>query len=317
MIDRPGVAAPGTADALPDAASGALAHCPPALLPFAQLARIDRPIGWQLLLLPCWWGSALAAMASGISPRPLHLILFFVGAVAMRGAGSTFNDLVDRDLDVLVARTRGRPLASGRVTAGAALAFLVVQSLVGLAVLVCFNRFTIGLGLAALLPVAIYPFMKRITHWPQVVLGLAFAWGALVGWSAIMGTLAWPALALYGGAILWTMGYDTIYAMQDIADDEVVGIGSTAIAFGSKVRAGVAWLYGLAVAALSLALAGVAAGPIAWAGLAAFALHLWRQVRRVDPAHADRALALFRSNFNAGLVLFGGLLLQALAGAMA
>ena len=307
----------GTAEALPDAASGALAHCPRALLPFAQLARIDRPIGWQLLLLPCWWGSTLAAIASGTPPRPLHLVLFAIGAIAMRGAGSTFNDLVDRDLDILVARTRGRPLASRRVTAVAALAFLVAQSLVGLAVLLCFNRFTIGLGIAALLPVAVYPFMKRITHWPQMVLGLAFAWGALVGWSAIMGTLAWPAFALYGGAILWTMGYDTIYAMQDIADDEVVGIGSTAIAFGPKVKAGVAWLYGLAVLALSCALAGAAAGPIAWAGLAAFALHLWKQVGRIDPGQADRALKLFQSNRDAGLVLFGGLLLQALAASLA
>ena len=307
----------GTAEALPDAASGALAHCPRALLPFAQLARIDRPIGWQLLLMPCWWGSALAAIASGTPPRPLHLVLFAIGAIAMRGAGSTFNDLVDRDLDILVARTRGRPLASRRVTAVAALAFLMAQSLVGLAVLLCFNRFTIGLGIAALLPVAVYPFMKRITHWPQMVLGLAFAWGALVGWSAIMGTLAWPAFALYGGAILWTMGYDTIYAMQDIADDEVVGIGSTAIAFGPKVKAGVAWLYCLAVVALSCALAGAAAGPIAWAGLAAFALHLWKQVGRIDPGQADRALKLFQSNRDAGLVLFGGLLLQALAASLA
>lgn len=298
-------------EALPDAAAGLYSVWPVALRPFVQLARIDRPIGWQLLLMPCLWGSSLASLATSTPPNPWHLLLFTIGAIVMRGAGSTFNDIVDRDLDRKVERTRDRPMASGRIKARTAFAFLVAQALVGLAVLLCFNGFTIGLGIAALAPVAIYPFMKRITHWPQAVLGLAFAWGALVGWSAIAGFLAWPALALYAGAILWTMGYDTIYAMQDIADDEVVGIGSTAIAFGPKVRQGVAALYGLAVIACAASFVGAGAGPIAWIGLAAFAAHLAWQVTRIGPDDPKLAHALFLSNFTAGLILFSGLLAQA------
>ncbi len=241
-----------------------------------------------------------------------HLALFTVGAIAMRGAGSTFNDLVDRDLDRKVERTRGRPLASGRVGAKAALAFLVALSLVGLAVLLCFNRTTVGLGLAALAPVAVYPFMKRITNWPQFVLGLAFAWGALVGWSATTGSLGWPPLALYAGAILWTMGYDTIYALQDIADDAVVGIGSTAIQFGSHVRGGVARLYGLALAACGAALIGRrgrAMGVAGPRGLRA-ASRRPRSIR-IRPDDPRLARDLFRSNRNAGLLLFAGLAIQA------
>ncbi len=276
-----------------------------------QLARIDRPIGWRLLLAPCWWGTALSAVATGGRPDVLHLVLFMIGAIAMRGAGSTFNDIVDRDLDRLVERTRGRPLASRRIGTRQAGAFLVAQCLVGLAVLLCFNRFTIGLGLAALAPVAIYPFMKRFTNWPQFVLGLAFAWGALVGWSATTGGLAWPALALYAGAILWTMGYDTIYALQDIADDAVVGIGSTAIQFGARVRSGVAILYGLSLACCGAALAGVGVGLWAWLGFAVFAAHLGWQVSRIAPDDDRRARALFHSNRGAGLLLFAGLAVQA------
>ncbi|HEX4766077.1 MAG TPA: 4-hydroxybenzoate octaprenyltransferase [Lichenihabitans sp.] len=300
---------------MPDAASGLFSPWPAPLRPFVQLARIDRPIGWQLLLLPCWWGSALASAAAGLRPNPVHLVLFMIGAIVMRGAGSTFNDLVDRDLDRKVERTRGRPLASGRLGVRTALAFLVVQALIGLAVLVCFNRFTIGLGLLALVPVAVYPFMKRITDWPQIVLGLAFAWGALVGWSAIFGSLSPVPILLYLGAILWTMGYDTIYAMQDIADDTIVGIGSTAIAFGSHVRLGVAGLYAAAVLASTAALGWAGAGPLAWAGLAGFAIHLGWQVSRMDHDDPRRALRLFRANRDAGLILFAGLAAQALLGA--
>ena len=274
------------------------------------MARIDRPIGWQLLLLPCWWGSALASIAAKSPPNLVHLVLFTIGAIVMRGAGSTFNDIVDRDLDRQVERTRGRPLASGRVKVKAAVLFMVTQALVGLAVLISFNRLTIALGIAALLPVALYPFMKRITSWPQAMLGLAFAWGALVGWSAVFGALAWPSVVLYAAAILWTMGYDTIYAMQDIADDAIVGIGSTALRFGSRVREGVAVLYALAVLACGLALLGAGAGPFAWMGLAGFALHLAWQVRRIAFDDPKLALRLFRSNRDAGLILFAGLALQ-------
>ncbi len=296
---------------LPDAAAGLLARWPISARPYVQLARIDRPIGWQLLLAPCWWGSALAAVALREPPHLAHLALFMVGAIAMRGAGSTFNDMVDRDIDRLVERTRGRPLASRRIGTRHAAVFLAVQCLVGLAVLVCFNGFTIGLGIASLALVAVYPFMKRVTNWPQVVLGLAFAWGALVGWSGTTGGLAWPALALYGGAILWTMGYDTIYALQDIADDAVVGIGSTAIRFGARVRGGVACLYGLALVCCGAAIVGIGAGPWAWAGIAAFAIHLGIQVWHIRPDDPRRAHALFRSNREAGLLLFAGLAVQA------
>jgi len=296
---------------LPDAAAGTLGRWPAAARPYVQLARIDRPIGWQLLLAPCWWGSALAAVAVRAPPDLLHLALFTVGAIAMRGAGSTFNDIVDRDIDRMVERTRGRPLASRRIGTRHAAAFLVAQCLVGLAVLVCFNGFTIGLGIASLALVAVYPFMKRITNWPQVVLGLAFAWGALVGWSGATGGLAWPAVALYAGAILWTMGYDTIYALQDVADDAAVGIGSTAIRFGARVRGGVAWLYGLALACCAAAVAGIGAGPWAWVGFTAFAAHLGLQVWRIRSDDPRRALALFRSNRDAGLLLFAGLAVQA------
>ena len=317
MIEPRGAAAlprsggvPGD-DVLPDAASGLIARWPAPLRPFAQMARIDRPIGWQLLLLPCWWGSALAAIAAKAPPNLMHLVLFTIGAIAMRGAGSTFNDIVDRDLDRQVERTRGRPLASGRVKVRAAVLFMAAQALVGLAVLVSFNRFTIALGIAALLPVALYPFMKRITSWPQAMLGLAFAWGALVGWSAVFGALAWPSVVLYLAAILWTMGYDTIYAMQDIADDAIVGIGSTALRFGSRVREGVALLYALAVLACGSTLLVIGAGPFAWLGLAGFALHLGWQVRRIASDDPMLALRLFRSNRDAGLILFAGLALQA------
>ncbi len=301
----------GRSDPSHDLPDAALRRWPASVRPYAQLARIDRPIGWQLLLAPCWWGTALVANAVHSGPNLVHLALFTVGAIVMRGAGSTGNDIVDRDLDRSVERTRGRPLASRRLGTRQALAFLVAQALVGLAVLLCFNGFTVALGIAALLPVAVYPFMKRITNWPQAVLGLAFAWGALVGWSGTAGALAWPAVALYAGAILWTMGYDTIYALQDVADDAVVGIGSTAIRFGRHVRGGVATLYALATVAIGAALAGVGVGPLAWLGLAGFAAHLAWQVLRIRPLDTDRALVLFRSNRDAGLLLFAGLALEA------
>ena len=306
-VGRPDAAQDLSRD-LPDAA---LRRWPAAIRPYAQLARWDRPIGWQLLLAPCWWSTAMVANAVHAGPNLAHLALFAIGSIAMRGAGSTGNDIVDRDIDRAVLRTRGRPLASRRVSPLQAALFVLAQSLVGLAVLLCFNGDTVALGLAALLPVAVYPFMKRITHWPQFVLGLAFAWGALVGWSGTAGSLAWPAVALYAGAILWTMGYDTIYALQDIADDVGAGIGSTAIRFGAQVRGGVAALYLFALAAIGTAFAGVGVGGWAWAGFAAFAVHLGWQVWRIRRDDTVRALTLFRSNRDAGLLLFAGLAIQA------
>ena len=202
-------------DRLPDSVDGfALRRAPPAWRPFIQLARIDRPIGWQLLLLPCWWSSALAAVAADAVPNVWHLALFLAGAIAMRGAGSTYNDIIDRELDAGVERTRGRPLPSGRVSLRAAKVFLVAQAAVGAAVLFCFNWFSVALGIASLGIVAIYPFMKRVTSWPQLVLGFAFAYGGLMGWAAWFGALSPAAIAIYAAAIAWTIGYDTIYALQ-------------------------------------------------------------------------------------------------------
>ena len=304
----------GPAD-LPDSIrSRLLALAPASWLPFIQLARIDRPIGWQLLLLPCWWSAALAGIARHQGPDLWHLTLFLIGAVAMRGAGSTYNDLVDRKIDAGVERTRNRPLPSGRVSPRAAKIFMVAQSLVGAMVLFSLNWFSVGLGLASLLIVAAYPFMKRITSWPQAVLGLAFAYGGLMGWAAAMGALAWPAVLIYGAAIAWTVAYDTIYALQDARDDAIVGVRSTARLFGGRVRLGVAGFYWAAVAMALAAVLLVGGGAMALAGVLAFALHLGWQVAMIDPSSTERSLRLFRSNRDAGLILFAGLSLQGLFG---
>ena len=297
---------------LPDArpASLALRLAPDFALPFVQLARWDRPIGWELLLAPCWWATALAGMASGQGPNLAHLALFYIGAIAMRGAGCTYNDILDRDLDAGVERTRGRPLPSGRVTAKAAAAFAVAQALVGLAVLLCFNRATILVGLGSLVVVAIYPLMKRITSWPQAVLGLAFSWGALVGWSATFGRLDGPAVALYAAAVAWTIGYDTIYAQQDARDDAIVGIRSTARLFGANARAAIAIFYAATAALTQVALLGAGGGLWAELGWLAFVAHLGWQVVRIDGASPAVALKLFRSNRDGALLLFAGLALQ-------
>lgn len=299
---------------LPDAAQFNLVDhlAPVAWRPYLRLARIDRPIGWWLLLLPCWWSVALAAIhqQSGFPPFSL-LILFLIGAVAMRGAGCTYNDIIDRDLDAGVERTRHRPLPSGAVTPKQAAVFLVAQALIGLCVLLQFNSFAIVLGFCALLPVFIYPFMKRIMSWPQAVLGLAFAWGGLEGWAAMTGTLAWPAVLFYAAAIAWTIGYDTIYAVQDLEDDPVVGIRSTARLFANQTARGVGLLYVATIAFLIPALMLVGAGVTAWLGLLGFAAHLAWQVVRIDTKNPKGALRLFRSNRDAGLILFAGLALDA------
>jgi len=300
---------------LPDSVARhpALRFAPAWAVPYVQLARIDRPIGWWLLLLPCWQSSALASAVEGRGPHVLHLALFLIGAIAMRGAGSTYNDLVDREIDAKVERTRGRPLPSGRVTPTQAKLFLVLQCLAGLAVLLSFNPFAIALGCASLLIVAAYPFMKRVTSWPQAVLGLAFAWGGLMGWAAVFGALAAPAVLVYAAAIFWTIGYDTIYALQDVRDDAIAGVRSTARLFGDHVRAAVGLMYAISVALSGLAAHLCGGSQFAYAGVAAFALHCLWQVARIDPADKDRALALFRSNRNAGLLLFAGYLAAALA----
>ncbi|MGL4729929.1 MAG: 4-hydroxybenzoate octaprenyltransferase [Bosea sp. (in: a-proteobacteria)] len=307
-------------DALPDASRSGHwidRRVPASLRPCLRLARIDRPIGWWLLLLPCWWSTGLAAIAlaeKGAVPWLTliwHAILLLIGAVVMRGAGSTFNDIIDRDLDAKVARTRHRPLPSGQISPKAAALFMVVQALLGFVVLIQFNWFTIWLGLASLVIVAIYPFMKRVTNLPQLVLGLAFSWGALVGWSAVFGSLGAPALLAYLAAILWTIGYDTIYALQDIVDDETAGIKSSARLFGSQTGLAISLLY--AGAALSIALAAFTAGGgwIALVAVIAFGLHLAWQARQANGAKPELALKLFRSNRDAGLMLSAGFALDA------
>jgi 4-hydroxybenzoate polyprenyltransferase len=289
---------------------------PRAVWPYAQLARWDRPIGWQLLLWPCLWSAALAASAYATAseplltllPSPWHILLFFVGAVAMRGAGCTYNDIADRDIDERVERTRSRPLPSGQVTLRQAWAFLVVQALVGLVVLLQFNSFTILVGIASLAVVAIYPFAKRITNWPQFVLGLAFSWGALMGWAAEFGEIDPPALLLYGGSILWVIGYDTIYAHQDREDDAIVGVRSTARLFGDRT---VYWLVGLYSGALVLFAWAYAMAEVpmpALAGLIAAAAHMAQQIRTLDIDDPAQCIRLFRSNNIVGWLIFLGLL---------
>src|SRR5271170_7975486 len=237
------------------------------LKPYLRLARLDRPIGSWLLLLPCWWSAALAsALAHDVSRLPLIIALFFAGAFAMRGAGCTWNDITDRDLDAKVERTRSRPIPSGQVGLRQALAFLVAQALIGLAVLLQFNRFAIATGIASLAIVAVYPFMKRITWWPQVVLGLAFSWGALMGFAVILGRIGLPALFLYAGSIAWVIGYDTIYAHQDTEDDALIGVKSTARLFGAHTHRALIVFYGLAVILIGVAMSLTGATFPAWVG---------------------------------------------------
>jgi 4-hydroxybenzoate polyprenyltransferase len=279
--------------------------------PYLRLARLDRPIGSWLLLMPCWWSVGLAAVHAGSQVNLWHLLLFFIGAFAMRGAGCTWNDIVDRDLDARVERTRSRPIPSGQVTVASAAAFLVLQALVGLAVLLQFNRFTIYVGFASLAVVAIYPFMKRITYWPQIVLGLAFSWGALMGWPATFARLDLPALLLYAGAISWVIGYDTIYAHQDREDDALIGIKSTALLFRERTKPMLASFYALAVALIALAGWSAGAGLVFALGLLVFAAHLAWQIVRLDVDDPINCLMVFKSNRDAGLILFAGLVLDA------
>ena len=279
--------------------------------PYLRLARLDRPIGSWLLLMPCWWSAALAAgVAHDWHQLPWSVGLFFVGAFVMRGAGCTWNDITDRDLDAKVERTRSRPIPAGQVSVKQAAAFLVLQALVGLAVLVQFNGFAILTGIASLAIVAAYPFMKRITYWPQIVLGLAFSWGALMGWPATFGRLDLPALLLYAGAISWVIGYDTIYAHQDREDDALIGIKSTALLFGERTKSMLGLFYALAVVLIGLAGWSAGGGLVFALGLGVFAAHLAWQVARLDIHDPVLCLAVFKSNRDAGLILFAGLVLD-------
>ncbi len=289
---------------------------PRGLWPYAQLARWDRPIGWWLLMWPCWWSAAMAASAHAqpgatllsVLPSPWHLFLFMAGAIAMRGAGCTYNDIVDRNIDDKVTRTRSRPLPSGKVSVRQAVAFLVAQALVGLLVLLQFNWFAVIVGIASLATVAIYPFMKRVTNWPQLFLGLAFSWGALMGWAAQFGSLELAPLLLYFGSILWVIGYDTLYAHQDKEDDALVGVRSTARLFGNRTREWLIALYGGALLFFMVAFANAAVPMPALAGLLAAGAHMWRQIRVLDIDDADQCLQLFKSNSVVGWLIFLGLL---------
>jgi len=294
-----------TSSLLPDAAptNWVDRHAPAGLRPWLKLGRFDRPAGIWLLLLPGWQGIALAAAERGQWPDPWLLIAFLVGATLMRAAGCAFNDIVDRDIDAKVARTAMRPLASGQISVRGALAFIAACSLVSFAILVCLGPLAIGLGVASLALVAIYPFMKRITWWPQAWLGLTFNWGALLGYAATTGRLGIAAGLLYAGGVFWTLGYDTIYAVQDLEDDALAGVKSSARRLGAGAPTGVLIFYLLAaLLALSAAVAGqlgVLFFPIA--GL--YALHLIIQSRRLNVDDPARALALFKSNRDAGLIL--------------
>ena len=289
---------------------------PPWSRPYLRLARLDRPIGSWLLLLPCWWSSALAAgLAHDLSRLPLVIALFFVGAFAMRGAGCTWNDITDRDLDAMVERTRSRPIPAGQVSVPQAFVFLVAQALIGLVVLLQFNRFAVATGIASLAIVAVYPFMKRITWWPQVVLGLAFSWGALMGFAVILGRIDAASLVLYAGSIAWVIGYDTIYAHQDAEDDALIGVKSTARLFGQRTHQALVAFYALATALIGCAIWLCGGGIPAWLGLVAFAAHLAWQIARLKIDDPAQCLHVFKSNRDAGLLLFAGLLVNAWMGA--
>ncbi|QPF85955.1 4-hydroxybenzoate octaprenyltransferase [Bradyrhizobium genosp. L] len=292
-------------------------HAPAWSRPYLRLARFDRSIGSWLLLMPCWWSAALAAgTAHDIRSLPLNVVLFFVGAFVMRGAGCTWNDITDRNLDAKVERTRSRPIPAGQVTVTQALIWMVLQALIGLAVLLQFNRFAVLTGIASLAIVAIYPFMKRITWWPQVVLGLAFSYGALMGFAVTFARIDATAIALYAGSIAWVIGYDTIYAHQDAEDDALIGVKSTARLFGERTHRALVVFYGAAVLLIATALWLAAARWPAWLGLAAFALQLAWQIRRLDIADPKLCLRIFWSNREAGLMLFAGLVVDAALRAM-
>ena len=304
---------------VPDAPSGNWvdARAPQAWKPYLRLARFDRPIGAWLLLFPTWWSQALAEVSID-RPYPdlWYLLLFWLGAFIMRGAGCTYNDIADRDYDARVARTAARPIPSGQVSLAQAYLFLAALCAAGLIVLVQFNTFTIVLGASSLLLIAIYPFAKRFTYWPQLVLGLTFKWGALVGWAAVTGSLSWAPLALYAGSVLWTIGYDTIYAHQDKEDDALVGLKSTALTFGAATRGWLIFFYAGAV--LLWGAAGLMAGAhIAFVvALMLAAVQLAWQVATLDTSDANNCLERFKSNQVVGWLLFGGLVADMALGAL-
>lgn len=322
-MNTPAASVPPSAPSAPADAAGNWVerHAPAFARPYLRLARADRPIGTWLLLIPCLWSVALALVAmksEGLVPpygrAALLIVLFAIGALAMRGAGCTWNDILDRDIDGKVERTRSRPLPSGQVTLRGAFLFLAAQALIGLAVLACLPWYAQIVALSSLGIVAAYPLMKRVMWMPQAVLGLCFSWGALMGFAALMQQVSPAALLLYGGAVFWVIGYDTIYAHQDRADDALVGVKSSARLFGETTRPWLALFYALAAVLVVLAVLAAGGGLFGLIGAGLFAAHLARQVVRLDIDDTQACLTLFRSNRDAGLILFAGLALDAVFG---
>ena len=299
-----------TTDIVPDSERrGVIGALPPPLRPYASLIRLDRPIGTWLLYWPCAWSVALA----GVGGRWDLFLWFALGAFAMRSAGCVYNDIVDRDLDSRVERTRLRPLASKRVRVASAWILIGLLCLAGLAVLLQLNRLSAMVALASIALVAAYPFMKRITWWPQAWLGLVFSWGALVGWPAVTGSLGWPPVLLWLGTVAWVVGYDTLYAIQDVEDDALVGVKSSARRLGDKAPLGVGILYAVALLLWGAAIWSVRPDWLALLALVPAALHLANQALRADPANGELALRLFRSNRTCGLLVFLAMLVVGLS----
>ena len=297
-------------DIVPDSERrGLIGALPPRLRPYASLMRLDRPIGTWLLYWPCAWSVALA----GVGGRWDLFLWFLLGAFAMRSAGCVYNDIVDRDLDRKVERTRLRPLASGRASVTSAWMLIALLCAIGLLVLAQLNMAAAVVALVSIAPVAAYPFMKRITWWPQAWLGLVFSWGALVGWPAVTGSLGLPALLLWLGSVAWVIGYDTLYAIQDIEDDALVGVKSSARRLGAKAPLGIAIFYGVAILFWGAAVWSVRPDWLALLALVPAALHLANQVLRADPKDGEGALRLFRSNRTAGLLIFLAMLVVGLS----
>jgi 4-hydroxybenzoate polyprenyltransferase len=299
-----------SADIVPDSERhGFIGALPPQLRPYASLMRIDRPIGTWLLYWPCAWSVALA----GVGGRWDLFLWLALGAFAMRSAGCVYNDIIDRDLDRRVERTRLRPLASGRVSIRSAGVLIGILCLIGLIVLVQLKWAAAVIAFCSVAPVALYPFMKRITWWPQAWLGLVFSWGALVGWPAVTGSLDWSPLLLWFGSIAWVIGYDTLYAIQDIEDDALVGVKSSARRLGDKTSLGVGVFYVIAVLLWGAAVWSVRPEWIALLAVIPAALHLTNQVARADPKDGELALRLFRSNRTCGMLVFVGMLVVGLS----
>ena len=294
-----------SADIVPDSERrGFIGALPPRLRPFASLMRLDRPIGSWLLYWPCAWSVALA----GVGDRWGLFLWLALGAFAMRSAGCVYNDIVDRDLDRKVERTRLRPLASGRVPLLSAWLLIAGLSIIGLIVLLQLNLTAATVALVSIAPVAAYPFMKRITWWPQAWLGIVFSWGALVGWPAVTGSLSWTPFLLWFGSIAWVIGYDTLYAIQDIEDDALVGVKSSARRLGDQAPLGIGLFYVIALLLWGAAIWSVRPDWLALLALLPAALHLVNQALRADPRDGELALQLFRSNRGCGLLVFLGML---------